>query len=56
MSPMSNAQSYGVSVYAVSNHPIEDAVAWGKLVTGEKSYYAWVTVVELGRARGNVTE
>lgn len=56
MGPMSNAQSCRVSVYAVSNHPIEDAVAWGKLVTGEKSYYAWVTVVELSRARGNITE
>ena len=53
---MSNAQSCGVSVYAVSNHPIEDAVAWGKLVTGEKSYYAGVTVVALGRATVNVTE
>lgn len=53
MGPVSNAQSCRVSVYAVGNHPVEDAVAWGQLVTGQKPYYAWVTVVELSRAGGN---
>lgn len=53
MGPVSNAQSCRVSVYAVGNHPVEDAVAWGQLVTGQKPYYARVTVVELSRAEGN---
>lgn len=52
MGPVSNAQSCRVGVYAIGNHPIEDAVAWGQLVTGQKPYYAWVTVVELSRAEG----
>lgn len=53
MGPVSNAQSCRVSVYAIGNHPIEDAVAWRQPVTGEKPYYAWVTVVELSREGRN---
>lgn len=51
--PVSNAKGCGVGVYAIGNHPVEDAVAWGQLVTGQKPYYAWVTMVELSRAGGD---
>lgn len=53
MGPVSNAQRSRVSVYTVGNHPIEDTVARGQLVTGQKPHYAWVTVMELSRAGGS---
>lgn len=53
MGPVGDAQSCRVSVYAIRNHPVEDAVARRQLVTGQKPHYAWVPVVELSKAGGN---